>query len=75
MKLPAKREVAQRRNYMPTPFAQVVFGGLRWDMTPQQDPLSGVISYSMQEQGTAVKGELHRRNLQFNYTRGCGGCQ
>jgi hypothetical protein len=48
---------------------------LRWDMTPQQDPLSGVISYSVQEQGTAVKGELHRRNLQFNYTRGCCDCQ
>jgi hypothetical protein len=37
-------------------------------MTPQQEPLSGVIICPVLKEGTAVKGELLHHNQQFNYT-------
>ncbi len=37
-------------------------------MTPQQEPLSGVIICPVLKEGTAVKGELLHHNQQDHYT-------
>ncbi len=49
-------------------FVLTVLRGASGKMTPQQEPLSGVIICPVLKQGTAVKGELLHHNQQFNYT-------